>query len=58
MTGISVAEDGRRAGGHGGLFDVEAGRLARLEVRTPDVRQVEEHVLVRAIDRVETVIDV
>jgi hypothetical protein len=38
MTGISVADDGRRAGGHGGLFDVEAGRLALLEVRTSDVR--------------------
>jgi len=32
-----------------GLFDVEAGRLALLEVRTPDGTHVEEHVRVRVL---------
>jgi hypothetical protein len=55
MTGISVPDDGRPAGGHGGPFGVEAGRLARLEVLTPYVRHMEEQVLVRVLSQGEPV---
>src|SRR6056297_343327 len=55
MKSDLVADDVRRAGTLGGLFDIEINVCAFFEVRTANVFHVEEHVIVRIVRRNETV---
>jgi hypothetical protein len=55
MKSELVADDVRRAGPLGGLFDVEFDLLSLFEVRTANVFHVEEYVIVRVVRRNETV---
>ena len=55
MKSDLVADDVRRAGTLGGLFDIEINVCAFFEVRTANVFHVEEHVVVRIVRRNETV---
>src|SRR6056297_1398239 len=55
MKAELVADDVRRAGTLGGLFDVEVDVCALLEVLAADVFHVEEHVFVRVVSLDETV---